>query len=145
MQVPSLGREDPLEKGMATHSMGCLENPMDGGAWWATVHTVVKSRTQPKWLMHAYICVRVRCVCVCVCVYIYVCVCVCVCVCILSREYAEQNHLLCLLNSGRLCKNSKISTGWWRMSRSLPVWQDAGGISGRKNSTVEWHKGTAES
>ena len=24
----------------------CLENPMDGGAWWAAVHGVVKSRTQ---------------------------------------------------------------------------------------------------
>ena len=24
----------------------CLENPMDGGAWWATVHRVSKSRTQ---------------------------------------------------------------------------------------------------
>ena len=23
----------------------CLENPMDGGAWWAVVHGVVKSRT----------------------------------------------------------------------------------------------------
>ena len=23
----------------------CLENPMDGGAWWATVHGVVKSQT----------------------------------------------------------------------------------------------------
>ena len=23
----------------------CLENPMDGGAWWATVHGVTKSRT----------------------------------------------------------------------------------------------------
>ena len=23
----------------------CLENPMDGGAWWAEVHGVVKSRT----------------------------------------------------------------------------------------------------
>ena len=22
----------------------CLENPMDGGAWWATVHVVEKSR-----------------------------------------------------------------------------------------------------
>ena len=42
--VRSLGREDPLEKEMATHS--CLENPMDGGAWWATVHGVAKSRTQ---------------------------------------------------------------------------------------------------
>ena len=24
----------------------CLENPMDGGAWWATVHSVAKSWTQ---------------------------------------------------------------------------------------------------
>ena len=24
----------------------CLENPMDRGAWWATVHGVAKSRTQ---------------------------------------------------------------------------------------------------
>ena len=34
-QVQSLGREDLLEKEMATHSsiLACLENPMDGGAW----------------------------------------------------------------------------------------------------------------
>ena len=31
---------------MATHSS--LENPMDGGAWWATVHGVTKSQTQPS-------------------------------------------------------------------------------------------------
>ena len=24
----------------------CLGNPMDGGAWWATVHGVVRSQTQ---------------------------------------------------------------------------------------------------
>ena len=41
-----LGREDPLEKGMATHSSKCLENPMDRGAWRAVVHGVAKSRTQ---------------------------------------------------------------------------------------------------
>ena len=43
--VQSLGWEDPLEKAMATHSSTCLENPMDGEAWWATVHGVTKSRT----------------------------------------------------------------------------------------------------
>ena len=42
--VTSLGREDPLEKKMATHS-SILENPMDRGAWWATVYRVVKSQT----------------------------------------------------------------------------------------------------
>ena len=103
-QVPSLGWEDPLEKGMATHSSilawripqrslvgyspwswkesdmteatnmhylevcciisknlgfssdllgegngnplqySCLENPMDGGAWWAAVHGVAEGQ-----------------------------------------------------------------------------------------------------
>ena len=32
-----------LEKATATHS--CLENPLDRGAWWATVHEVSKSQT----------------------------------------------------------------------------------------------------
>ena len=47
--VRSLDWEDPLEEGMATHSSilgerngsplqySCLENPMEGGAWQATV------------------------------------------------------------------------------------------------------------
>jgi len=42
--VQSLGWEDPLEEGMATHS--CLENPTDRGAWRATIHGVAKSQTQ---------------------------------------------------------------------------------------------------
>ena len=29
-----------------TLQYSCLENPMDGGAWWATVHGVAKSRTR---------------------------------------------------------------------------------------------------
>ena len=40
-RVQSLGREDPLEKGMATPlQYSCLENPMDRGPWWAAVHGV---------------------------------------------------------------------------------------------------------
>ena len=38
-QVRSLGWEDPLEEGMATHStILAWRTPMDRGAWWATVH-----------------------------------------------------------------------------------------------------------
>ena len=33
-----LGNGSPLQ-------YSCLENPMDGGAWWAAVHGVAKSRT----------------------------------------------------------------------------------------------------
>ena len=28
----------------------CLENPRDGGAWWAAIYRVAQSRTQLKWL-----------------------------------------------------------------------------------------------
>ena len=35
---PGGGRGDPLQ-------YSCLENPMDKGAWWATIHGVAKSRT----------------------------------------------------------------------------------------------------
>ena len=38
-----LGWEDPLEKEMAT--LSCLENPMDRGAWWTTLHGVAESWT----------------------------------------------------------------------------------------------------
>ena len=45
--VRSLGEEDPLEKGMATHSSILAQrNPMDRGAWWATVHGITKSWTR---------------------------------------------------------------------------------------------------
>ena len=45
--VPGLGKapggrhNDPLQ-------YSCLENPMDRGPWWATVHRVAESRTQLK-------------------------------------------------------------------------------------------------
>ena len=45
--IPGLGRSlggghgNPLQ-------YSCLENPMDRGAWWATVHWVTESRTRLK-------------------------------------------------------------------------------------------------
>ena len=44
--IGSLGRENPLEKGMATHAFqySCLENSVDRAAWWATVHRVAESQ-----------------------------------------------------------------------------------------------------
>ena len=35
-----------VEKEMANHS--CLENPRDGGAWWAAVYGVALKRTRLK-------------------------------------------------------------------------------------------------
>ena len=43
--VQSLGWEDPLED-----SILAWENPMDRGAWQATVHGVAKSLSTAEWL-----------------------------------------------------------------------------------------------
>ena len=44
MQVRSLGQEDPLEQGMATHSsILAWKIPMDREAWEAIIHRVAKS------------------------------------------------------------------------------------------------------
>ena len=36
---PGIGHGNPLQ-------YSCVENPIDRGAWWATVHGVTKSQTQ---------------------------------------------------------------------------------------------------
>ena len=43
--IPGLGRS-PGEGNGNLLQYSCLENPMDRGAWWATVHGVAKSRTR---------------------------------------------------------------------------------------------------
>ena len=42
--IPGLGRSPGGRNGNA-HQYSCLENPMDIGAWWATIHEVAKSWT----------------------------------------------------------------------------------------------------
>ena len=45
--VPRLGRS--LGEGNGnTLQYSCLENPMNRGAWWATVHGVTKSQTRSR-------------------------------------------------------------------------------------------------
>ena len=43
--VPELGRSPGGGHGNPLQ-YSCLENPMDGGAWWVTVHGAAKSRTR---------------------------------------------------------------------------------------------------
>ena len=45
---PGEGNGNPLQ-------YSCLENPMDGEAWWATVHGVAKSRTRLSDFTHTYL------------------------------------------------------------------------------------------
>ena len=50
-RVLSLDWEDPLEKGMATHSsILAWGDPMDRGAWQATIYGIAQSQTYLKWL-----------------------------------------------------------------------------------------------
>ena len=54
-RYPEGGHGNPLQ-------YSCLENPMDRGAQWVTVHRVTKSQTRPKYLSrHAQITVQATC------------------------------------------------------------------------------------
>ena len=53
--VPGLGRPPGGGHGNPLQ-YSCLENPMDRGAWWATVHRVPKSQARLKqFTMNAYV------------------------------------------------------------------------------------------
>ena len=43
--IPGSGRS-PAEGNGNPLQYSCLENSMDGGAWWATVHGITKSQTR---------------------------------------------------------------------------------------------------
>ena len=47
--IPGLGKSPGGEHGNPLQ-YSCLENPMDRGTWWATVHGVAKSQTRLKQL-----------------------------------------------------------------------------------------------
>ena len=54
--VRSLGWEDPLEEGMATHSRILARRiPMDREVWWVTVFVISESDTT-EWLSTAHVC-----------------------------------------------------------------------------------------
>ena len=53
--IPGWGRSARRGNGNPVQ-YSCLENPMDTGAWWVTVHGVAKSRTQLKRMsIHAHV------------------------------------------------------------------------------------------
>ena len=60
----------------------CLENPMDRGAWQATVYSIAKSQTQLKRLStHIVMFLALA--------HMHVCVCVCLCTCGKEAQLSE--------------------------------------------------------
>ena len=47
--------EDPGEGNGNTFQYSCLKNPMDRGAWWATIHWVTKSQTRLSMSMESIV------------------------------------------------------------------------------------------
>jgi len=47
-RVPFLGQKIPWRRHGNPLQCSCLENPMDRGAWWTSVHGVINSWTQLK-------------------------------------------------------------------------------------------------
>ena len=62
VRSPGLGRSPGEGNGNALQ-YSCLETSMDGGAWWATVHGVAKSRTRLS--DFTFTCQITICVCCC--------------------------------------------------------------------------------
>ena len=60
----------------------CLENPRDGGAWWAAVYGVAQSRTRLKRLSSSSS-------------SMYVCLCVCTPVLLLGKSHGRRSLLGC--------------------------------------------------
>ena len=61
--IPGLGRSPGGEHGDPLWC-SCLENPMDRGGWWATVHRITKSQTKLKRLSMQHACMHFDYLCV---------------------------------------------------------------------------------
>ena len=91
--IPGLGRS-PGEGNGNPLQYSCLENPMDRGAWWATVHGVAKSRTRLSDFSSSLLVETDN----------TLCVCVCVCVCVCGQWWVLQRKLRC----------SEVRSSWGR-------------------------------
>ena len=90
--IPGSGRS-PGEGNGNPLRYSCLENPMDRGAWWATVHGVARSCTwlsnfAPSICIYVYMYTYVYMyICICMYVYVYICIYMYICMYICIRMY----------------------------------------------------------
>ena len=59
VSIPGSGRS-PGEADGSLIQYSCLENSMNRGAWWATVHVIAKSQRGLKQLSHTCICITIK-------------------------------------------------------------------------------------
>ena len=114
MQVRSLGWEDPLQEGMATHSsISAWRILVDRGAWWITVHRVTKSQIWLKRLRtYTRTYYRQR---LCCCLVTKFCLTLCN-----SIDCSTSVLLPCSSLSPRVCSDSCPFNQWCYLSNPLP-------------------------
>ena len=119
--IPGSGRSSGKGNGNPLQ-YSCLENPMDRGAWQATVNRVAQSQTQLKWLSthaceHVHVCVNLSvrvtlCVNVpaCSCVKTWACPHVLTCWCKNVRLWVSMfmSECVSMYLSKRMCENSYV-------------------------------------
>ena len=90
----------------------CLENPRDGGAWWATVYGVAQSQTRLKWLSSSSSMLLDILQC-----------CTDYCSTVLdSQNWVQQGTRICAIDVRRVwnCSLPSISFwGWWSLSSNV--------------------------
>ena len=124
--IPGLGRSPGEGQGNPLQ-YSCLENPMDRGAWWVTVHRVSKSRRQLKQLTHTGSLEEIELkLYICIYIYIYICCKSFIVYIYLSHGRGLQGSKSCLVAAERgfrqkpWCqRGSSEASGLWRLLVSL--------------------------
>ena len=95
VRYPGEGNDSPLQ-------YSCLEDPLDKGAWWATVQGAARVRQDLVYTVsahtHIYISIYIHiCTCIhthmCVCIYTYIHMCVHICICIYNTYVYVHTHI----------------------------------------------------
>ena len=126
MWVQFLGQEDPVEKEIAIHCrISCLGNPMDKGAWRATVHGVAKNQIRlSDWTAKA----AFRCIYVFRCIY---------CIFFIHspvKELLGCFHVLATENSSAM--NIGVLVSFWTRAFIFSRYMPRSGTAGSYDSSM---------
>ena len=96
----------------------CLENPRDGGAWWAAVYGVTQGRTRLKWLAAAAAAAAAYCYLINI-YWIFVICQLCLALGFIISVSMKQSRKTEINSSNRFLFSLKIQWNKWRCERAL--------------------------